>query len=179
MTVRPVHWPFRLSMSAAALMLFDQAVFAGQFLSGSFTALRTHRENATYAGIAVLIAAICAALLRWPGATRTRRGPVWPLLACLGLFGLIALQIVVGFARTLTLHIPLGVAIILLAAWLAVWSWRYQPPRVPPTAPQAATSPARPGPASPTRPDPASPQGPVRSGETSTQAAAGTPEVAR
>jgi hypothetical protein len=40
-------------MTLAALMLFDQAVFAGQFLSGTFGAVHTHRENATYAGIAV------------------------------------------------------------------------------------------------------------------------------
>jgi hypothetical protein len=128
MSARPFHWPFRLSMSVAALMLFDQAVFAGQFLSGSFTALHTHRENATYAGIAVLVAAGCAVLLRWPGPPQGR-GPVWPLLACLVLFGLIALQIVLGFTRALTLHIPVGVVIILMAVWLSVWAWRYQPAR--------------------------------------------------
>ncbi|GAA3347854.1 hypothetical protein GCM10020358_64200 [Amorphoplanes nipponensis] len=131
MSVRLLHWPFRLSMSVAALMLLDQSVFAGQFLSGSFTALHTHRENATYAGIAVLVAAASAVLLRWPGPP-AGRGPVWPLLACLALFGLIALQIVLGFARTLTVHVPLGVLIILMAVRLAVWAWRYQPAPVRP-----------------------------------------------
>ena len=110
-------------MSAAALLLFDQAVFAGTFLAGSFTALHTHRENATYAGLTVLAAAACAALIRWPG-----RGPYWPMLACLGLFALIALQIVLGFARALAVHVPLGVTIIGLAAALTVWAWRYRPP---------------------------------------------------
>lgn len=140
MSVRLIHWPFRLSMSVAALMLFDQSVFAGQFLSGSFTALHTHRENATYAGIAVLIAVASAVLLRWPGPP-VGRGPVWPLLACFALFGLIALQIVLGFARTLTVHIPLGVTIILIAGWLAVWAWRYQPasPRPAPGTPPVDT----------------------------------------
>lgn len=115
-------WPLRITASLAALLLFDQAVFAGQFLAGTFGALHTHRENATYAGIAVLVAAASAALLRWPGG-----GPLWPLFAFLGLFALIALQIVLGFARTLALHIPLGVLIILSALTLAVWSWRYRP----------------------------------------------------
>lgn len=140
MRVRLIHWPFRLSMSVAALMLFDQSVFAGQFLSGSFTALHTHRENATYAGIAVLIAAASAALLRWPGSPSSH-GPVWPLLACLALFGLIALQIVLGFTRTLTVHIPLGVTIILVATGLTVWSWRHRPGshRTAPTPSSAGT----------------------------------------
>ncbi|MGA5298426.1 hypothetical protein ACPCHT_00780 [Nucisporomicrobium flavum] len=126
MTPSRAHWPFRLSTGVAALLLLDQAVFAGQFLAGSFTALHTHRENATYSGIAVLVAAACAVPLRCSGAGRAR-GPLWPLGACLGLFGLIAVQIVAGFGRALAVHVPLGVVIISLAVWLAAWSWRYRP----------------------------------------------------
>jgi hypothetical protein len=128
-------WPLRISASLAAVLLFDQAVFAGQFLSGTFASLHTHRENATFAGISVLVTAICAVLLRWPG-----RGPLWPLLFCLGLFALIALQIVLGFARALTLHIPLGVLIIMAGLHLAVWSWRYRPGK--PTRAPAEETPA-------------------------------------
>jgi len=117
-----MHWPFRIAITIAALLLFDQAVFAGQFLSGTFGALHTHRENATFAGICVVVAALCALLLRWPG-----RGPLWPTLACAGMFALIALQIILGFARVLTLHIPLGVTIIGLATLLTIWAWRYRP----------------------------------------------------
>ncbi|MCU7724939.1 hypothetical protein ODJ79_14525 [Actinoplanes sp. KI2] len=117
-----IRWPLRLTSSLAALLLFDQAVFAGQFLAGAFPALQTHRDNATYAGVAVLTAAAAAALIRWPG-----RGPIWPTLAFLGLFGLIAAQIALGFARVLALHIPLGVLIILTGGLLAAWSWRYRP----------------------------------------------------
>ncbi|WP_067126268.1 hypothetical protein [Microtetraspora malaysiensis] len=106
-------------MTVAAVLLFDQAVFAGQFLSGTFAALHTHRENATAAGIAVLVAAVAAIPIRWPGG-----GPFWPVLACLALFGLVALQIVLGFARMLTVHIPLGVSIIFLAVVLVHWAWR-------------------------------------------------------
>lgn len=100
-------------------MLFNQAVFAGQFLAGNYGALLTHRENATFAGISVMVSAIGAVLLRWPG-----RGPWWPIAACLGLFGLIGLQIAIGFARILAVHIPLGVTIILLAIAIATWAWR-------------------------------------------------------
>jgi hypothetical protein len=114
-----VRWPFRVVMSVAGVLLFDQAVFAGQFLSGTFGALHTHRENATFAGITVVLAAVAAVPMRWPG-----RGPLWPVFACLGLFGLIGLQIALGFGRMLAIHIPLGVSIILLAGWLVHWAWR-------------------------------------------------------
>jgi hypothetical protein len=106
-------------MTVAAVLLANQAVYAGQFLAGTYGALHLHRENATYAGIAVAIAAAAAGLLRWPGG-----GPLWPALASACLFGLIAAQIAFGFARVITVHIPLGVAIIVLAVLLTVWAWR-------------------------------------------------------
>ena len=124
------RWVFRLCISVAAVLVFDQAVFAGQFLAGSYGSLLTHRENATVAGVAVLVSAAAAVLLRWPGG-----GPLWPAGACLALFGLIAAQIALGFARVLAVHVPLGVTIIGLTALLAGWAWRQRPaagdPRLP------------------------------------------------
>lgn len=119
---RPPRWPrwaFRITMTVAVVMLFDQAVFAGQFLDGTYGSLHVHRENATLAGLSVLLALVAAVLVWRPG-----RGPWWPVLACLGIFALIALQIALGFARLIAVHVPLGVATILLAALLTVWSWR-------------------------------------------------------
>jgi len=110
---------FRITSTVAAIMLFNQSVFAGQFLDGSYDSLLVHRENATWAGIAMLISAVAAVLVRWPG-----RGPWWPMAACIGIFGLVGLQIFLGFNRVISLHVPLGVSIILLASALAVWSWR-------------------------------------------------------
>jgi hypothetical protein len=121
-TLRRLIWPYRVSTSVAALLLFDQAVFAGQFLGGSYGSLRTHRENATVAGVAVLVAAACALLTWRPGG-----GPARPLIATLVLFGLIAVQIAIGFARALTIHVPLGVAIIGMSVGLTVSAWRYRP----------------------------------------------------
>ena len=112
------RWVFRVAATLAAVMLFDQAVFAGQFLSGIYPALDVHRENATYAGISVVVAAVAAVLQFRPG-----RGPWWPIAAYLGLFGLIGLQILFGFSHALAVHIPLGVVIILIAVALAVWGW--------------------------------------------------------
>jgi hypothetical protein len=112
-------WVFRITSTSAAIMLFDQAVFAGQFLDGTYDSLLVHRENATHAGVAVFISGIAAVFARWPG-----RGPWWPILASFGIFGLVALQIMLGFARSISMHVPLGVAIIVLGAALAVWAWR-------------------------------------------------------
>lgn len=117
-TPRWPRWLFRIASTVSAVMLFNQAVYAGQFLSGTYNSLHTHRENATYAGISTLVTAVAALLLWRPG-----RGPRWPFLACLGIFGLIALQIMLGFARVVSLHVPLGVAIILLGTLLTIWSW--------------------------------------------------------
>jgi hypothetical protein len=124
---RWTYLPFRVIVTAAALLLFDQAVFAGQFLAGTFGSLQTHRENATVAGIVTLGAAIAAVPVRWPG-----KGPIWPIFACLGLFGVIALQIALGFARELAVHVPLGVSIILLTTLLAIRAWRPFPPSASP-----------------------------------------------
>jgi hypothetical protein len=120
------RWPlvaFRACITLAALLTFNQAVFAGQFLAGTYGSLHTHRENATAAGLTVVASGVSAVLVHRPG-----RGPWWPAVACLGLFGLIGLQIVLGFGRVLALHVPLGVTIILLTVLLAIWAWR---PRAP------------------------------------------------
>jgi len=123
--VTRTHWlalPFRLIITAEAVVLFDQAVFAGQFLSGTFAALQTHRENAGIAAIGMLVAGIAAVPLHW-----VKPGVLWEPLACLGIFGLIALQITLGFNHVLTIHIPLGVTIITLAVFLALHAWRPLP----------------------------------------------------
>jgi hypothetical protein len=52
------------------------------------------------------------------------RGSWWPAIANIGIFGLVALQIVLGFARAIAIHVPLGVATILLAVVVAIRAWR-------------------------------------------------------
>jgi hypothetical protein len=114
-------WALRVTSTVAAVMLFDQGVFAGQFLGGSYDALLVHRENVTYAGIAVAVAALAALLVIRPG-----RGPWQPLAAYGVVFGMTALQISLGFSRVLTVHVPLGVLTIGSATAVAVWAWRHR-----------------------------------------------------
>lgn len=116
------YWPFRLIGIALTVLIFNQAVYAGQFLAGDFGALAQHRDNANYAGFALLAELVAAVLLRWPG-----RGPVWPALTCLGMFVVVGLQIGLGYARVLAVHVPLGVALITGTVVLLVWAWRPKP----------------------------------------------------
>jgi len=131
---------FRILSTITAVLVFDQAVFAGQFLAGSFGALHTHRDNATYSGLAALASALAGLVARWRGG-----GPWWPAVACAGLFALIAAQIAVGFARLLTVHIPLGVAIIALTVAICVRAWR-TPQHRPSTTGRDTTEPSAAGP---------------------------------
>ena len=116
------RWPigvFRLTTSAAAVLAFNQAVFAGQFLSGTYAALRLHRDMAN-AVVALVAASIIAAVL-W---RRVGRGPRWPIPATIALFVLTAFQTYLGYSLQLAVHIPLGVAVILLLTALTVTAWR-------------------------------------------------------
>lgn len=117
-------WVFRALATGAATALAGQAVFAGQFLSGAYGSLLTHRENATYAGVATLLEGCGAVLLHRAGG-----GPRWPIAACGALFALIAGQIYLGFARVITIHVPLGTALIAGSVVLAGWAWRHGPDR--------------------------------------------------
>jgi uncharacterized membrane protein YfcA len=117
-------WLFRVVVTVEAVLAFDQAVFAGQFISGDYGALNTHAANASVVGVVLLVEAV-AALLLW----RRGRGPGWPALAALGLFLLTGAQIGMGYARILAVHIPLGVTIIALDVLMLVWCWRYRQDR--------------------------------------------------
>ncbi|BCJ56177.1 hypothetical protein Asp14428_76520 [Actinoplanes sp. NBRC 14428] len=116
------YWPLRVVALVETVLIFDQAVYAGRFLSGDFPALHVHRENATYTGIVLLVQLIAAVLLRWPGG-----GPLWPAFYTAGMFGLIALQIVLGFSRSLVIHVPLGVGLVVVTVLMLVWVWRPKP----------------------------------------------------
>jgi hypothetical protein len=117
-------WLLRVVVTVEAVLAFNQAVFAGQFLSGTYGAVSTHAVNANVTGIMLLVEAVAAALL-W----RRGGGPGWPALTALGLFVLAGVQIGIGYARVLALHIPLGVAIIVVDILMLVWVWRYRPDR--------------------------------------------------
>ncbi|MCZ6461826.1 MAG: hypothetical protein O6705_06265, partial [Actinobacteria bacterium] len=53
-------WAFRILITAAAVLLFNQAVLAGQFMSGTYEALEFHAFGATASEIVVALAIVPA-----------------------------------------------------------------------------------------------------------------------
>lgn len=105
-------------VTAQAVAVFAQPVFAGSYLAGEYDALALHALGAdvvSYLGLAQLVP---TALLWWRGGAR------WPFgasaLLVLGETG----QYFAGLAGALDLHVPLGVALAVLAATSVVGIWR-------------------------------------------------------
>jgi len=110
---------FRVPITVAAVILFNQSLSAGEFMSGRFEFLEFHRFGATAAEIVVLLAVIGAGWARF-----RRRYPLWLVGVTALLFGAIQVQEFAGEERVLSVHIPLGVSIIVTVILLTVWAWR-------------------------------------------------------
>jgi hypothetical protein len=100
-------------------MLFNQAILAGQFMSGTFEALEFHAFGATVSEVLVALAIVPAGWARF-----RRRYPLWPAIVTALLLVAINVQEFVGEERILTVHVPLGVSIIVAVIGLTVWAWR-------------------------------------------------------
>jgi hypothetical protein len=101
-------WALQLSILVTSLLVFAQAVLAGQFMSGDSSALAFHEMNGTEIIEPAIIVQTLLSILVW----RPGRGPWWPVVWTLVVFGALFLQITYGFERRLQLHVPLGVAIL-------------------------------------------------------------------
>lgn len=109
-----------LGIHAAAA--FTQSILAGMYLSGSLDAMEIHGAIGSSLVVVTMLQGVASLLFVFPG-----RGPWWPLLVSVVLFFVEGLQIGMGYARTLGLHIPLGVAIIVTTTMMFVWSLRWKP----------------------------------------------------
>lgn len=125
-------WVLRAVVSAHAVAIFGQPVFAGVYLSGDYDGLRWHAAGAdivTSIGYAQLIAAIVV----W---VRLRRA--WPFVATLVLVAAETVQYFAGMDGALWLHLPLGVLTIVALTLLFVAVWRQPVLR---SAPRTASAP--------------------------------------
>ncbi len=110
---------FRIPITVAAVVLFNQSLSAGEFMSGRFEFLEFHRFGATAAEIVVLLAVIGAGWARF-----RRRYSWWPVGVTALLLVAIQVQEWAGEERVLSVHVPLGVSIIVTVILLTVWAWR-------------------------------------------------------
>jgi hypothetical protein len=97
--MRLVLWPLAVSVLA-------QAIFAGLFLDGHDAWRDWHAANGMVLLPLLALVQVVLAVLVW----RPGRGPSWPAIASVGLLVAILLQIAMGQAGQLTVHVPLGVA---------------------------------------------------------------------
>jgi hypothetical protein len=107
----------RILITAYLVAVLAQPVLAGLFLTGDVDAIAVHAAvgSALAAFGMVLIAATLVYVLR--------RGRLWVLPAAVVLFLAVGLQIGMGYARALQIHVPLGVAIVTASILLAIWVW--------------------------------------------------------
>jgi hypothetical protein len=104
----------RLAGVLFAVAVMGQAVFAGLFVTGDLTMLDMHQVNAiVVAGSALLW--IVAAI------------PLGRRLIMMGVVALVltVVQMAVGGAHILWLHIPLGVGMFAMAVWFATTAFTY------------------------------------------------------
>jgi hypothetical protein len=107
----------RILVTAYLVAVLAQPVLAGLFLTGDVDAIAVHGAvgSALAASGMVLVGATLVYVVR--------RGRLWVLPATVVLFFAVGLQIGMGYARTLQIHIPLGVAIVTASILLAIWVW--------------------------------------------------------
>ncbi|UYM07061.1 hypothetical protein [Solicola gregarius] len=122
------RWILVVVLGVHAALAFGQSILAGMYLSGSLDAMEVHGAIGSSLVAVTMLQGVASLLFLFPGG-----GPWWPLLAAVVLFFVEGLQIGMGYARTLGLHIPLGVAIIVVTIMMFVWSlrWKAKPPKAP------------------------------------------------
>lgn len=110
-------WFLRVVTTVHLVLVLAQPVLAGLFLTGDVDAITMHGT------IGSALAAVSLVLIGLTLVYVLRRGRLWVLPVTIALFLAVGLQIGLGFARVLQIHVPLGVAIVTASALLAVWVW--------------------------------------------------------
>jgi hypothetical protein len=96
-----------------ALGVFAQAVFAGQFMSGSDAAVKFHEINGW------ILLGIC--LMQIVLAFRMKAAPLWFPISTVLIFLFEGLQIGTGYGRFLGVHVPLAILTFGGVLAQAVW----------------------------------------------------------
>ncbi|WET82620.1 hypothetical protein P3102_16145 [Amycolatopsis sp. QT-25] len=113
----------RVLVTAHAVAIIGQPVFAGGYLGGDYDMLWLHRWGADAVSY-LAYAQLLAALVLW-----LARGPRWLFWISLLLAAGESAQYLAGMAGALDLHVPLGVALVTGTMLTTIAVWRPQPSR--------------------------------------------------
>lgn len=112
-------WALRITAVLHLAVLVLQPVLAGMYLDGDADAIETHGINAHIVQTICFVQLVAAIFYAWPGG-----GRIWPLAFSGGWWLLEGLQLGMGYARILVVHIVLGVTIVAGQAFFTFWSCR-------------------------------------------------------
>jgi hypothetical protein len=116
-TPRASAWALRVTLTLLALGCLAQPLLIGRYLDGDYGAVGEHGANGIFL-LFLTMAAGVAAIVWWIAG-----GHPLPLVALVGLWFVMGFQVGMGYSRNLSIHIPLGVAIVTTAVVAAGWSW--------------------------------------------------------
>jgi hypothetical protein len=105
-----------LVLHAALVVL--QPIAAGIYLSGEVDAMNLHSPIGSTLWMITMLQFVVAALYWRPGG-----GRLWPAIATAVVFFAEFTQMTLGHSRTLAVHVPLGVAIVVAVVLMTVWSF--------------------------------------------------------
>lgn len=109
----------KITAVVTLLSTVAQPILAGMFLDHNVSALSMHQANAGILHLLQFVQLIVAGLYWRPGGGRG-----WPLSASTALWLAAGAQFALGEAANLTIHLPLGVMILILQGCLTVWAMR-------------------------------------------------------
>lgn len=116
--MRVTLWLLRAVVTVHLVAVLSQPVWVGLFLTGDVDAIAVHGTiGSLLAAWGLLTIGVVLAYVLGG------RGPLWVLPVAVGHFLAVGYQVGAGYGRNLGLHVPMGVALTLVAAALAVWAW--------------------------------------------------------
>ncbi|WP_214414270.1 hypothetical protein [Sphaerisporangium fuscum] len=114
----PTGWTLRAFVSAHAVAIAGQPVFAGVYLTGDYVGLSLHTAGADIVTSIGYLQAIVAIVV-W-----VRLRLVWPFLITLAVVAAETVQYFAGLDGALWLHLPLGVMTIVAVVMQFIDVWR-------------------------------------------------------
>lgn len=111
-------WTLRVAVTLVAILFLEQAVTGGNYLVGSEGAMAVHEPGAITIHVLAGIQCLAAGSL-W----LITKGPWWPTLLSVAVFGFSFLQASLGHGDTLHWHVPLAVTLLIAVMLVFSWAW--------------------------------------------------------